>query len=83
MLKRIRTSGKPVAEIAREYGIIAKNVYNWIKAGVPKIKSDIRDQQIKTTEWRISKTCWRPHIQTKKIEIDVLWQTKLKQQKSH
>jgi transposase-like protein len=36
VLEQIKTSGKPVAQIAREYGIIPKTVYNWLRSGVPK-----------------------------------------------
>lgn len=36
ILEKIKTSGKPVAQIANEYGIIPKTVYNWLRAGVPK-----------------------------------------------
>lgn len=36
ILERIKTSGKPVAQIAKEYGVNVKSVYNWLRSGVPK-----------------------------------------------
>jgi len=36
ILERIKTTGKPVAQIAKEYGINVKSVYNWLRSGVPK-----------------------------------------------
>lgn len=36
VLERIKTSGKPVAQIAREYGVHPKSIYNWIRSGIPK-----------------------------------------------
>jgi len=36
VLEQIKTSGKPVAQIANEYGINLKSVYNWLRSDVPK-----------------------------------------------
>lgn len=36
VLERIKTSGKPVMQIAKEYGISDKTVYSWLRGGVPK-----------------------------------------------
>ncbi len=30
VLERIKTSGKPISQIAEEYGINVKSVYNWV-----------------------------------------------------
>lgn len=36
ILEQIKNSGKPVAQVAKEYGVNVKSVYNWLKAGIPK-----------------------------------------------
>jgi transposase-like protein len=34
ILQRIKTSGKPVMQVANEYGINVKSVYSWLRSGV-------------------------------------------------
>jgi len=34
VVEKIKTSGKPVSQIASEYGINTKSVYNWLRGGI-------------------------------------------------
>ena len=32
VVERIKTEGKPVSQIAKEYGINVKSIYNWLRS---------------------------------------------------
>lgn len=47
VVEKIKTSGKPVSQIASEYGVNVKSVYNWLRGGIKQDGSVLEINRLK------------------------------------
>lgn len=47
VLEKIKSSGKSVAEIARDYGLNSNTVYGWLTSSVPKSNPILENNRLR------------------------------------
>jgi len=70
VVEKIKTSGKPVAEVASEYGINVKSVYNWLKGGIKQDGSILEINRLKRQNEELMRLVGEMTLELKKKRKD-------------
>lgn len=69
MILQLVATGKPVAEISREYGIAEQTIYKWKKSNTPVTDSSLTSAQIKQMEKEMTRLRQENEILKKAMAI--------------
>ena len=69
MILQLVATGKPVAEISREYGIAEQTIYKWKKSNTPVTGSSLTPAQIKQMEKEMTRLRQENEILKKAMAI--------------
>ena len=70
IVEKIKTSGKPVSQIALEYGVNVKTVYNWLRGGIKQDGSVLEINRLKRQNEELMKLVGEITLELKKKRKD-------------